>query len=191
MFSEKIVNRYRNENGVYFVDIRLNDLRQLFDWRDPSPFRERDLDDVAVEYILGCLKELPKSSKVVLSIQVPEATLLKLKEEELSRVVKSYFTYQLELLVKDFRSILKRGVYSLGIGLLFLGTCVALSIFLPPYLESQVLKTFTTEGLIVVGWVAMWRPADVFLYSWWPLVPRLHLLKRALEVRTELIFLKS
>jgi len=26
--------------------------RQLFDMRDPSPFRERDLDDDAVEYLL-------------------------------------------------------------------------------------------------------------------------------------------
>jgi len=22
--------------------------------------------------------------------------------------------------------------------------------------------------LIILGWVAMWRPLDVYLYRWWP-----------------------
>ncbi|MEQ1664340.1 MAG: hypothetical protein ABL927_03075, partial [Bdellovibrionales bacterium] len=26
------------------------------------------------------------------------------------------------------------------------------------------------EGLVIMGWVGMWRPIDLFLYSWWPQV---------------------
>jgi hypothetical protein len=26
------------------------------------------------------------------------------------------------------------------------------------------------ESLFVGGWVAMWRPIEVFLYDWWPLL---------------------
>ena len=26
------------------------------------------------------------------------------------------------------------------------------------------------ESLLIGGWVAMWRPLEVFLYDWWPLV---------------------
>jgi hypothetical protein len=25
------------------------------------------------------------------------------------------------------------------------------------------------EGVVIIGWVAMWRPLEVFLYDWWPL----------------------
>jgi hypothetical protein len=25
------------------------------------------------------------------------------------------------------------------------------------------------EGLAIAGWVAMWRPLEVFLYDWWPI----------------------
>ena len=25
------------------------------------------------------------------------------------------------------------------------------------------------EGLIIIGWVALWRTAEIFLYEWWPL----------------------
>ena len=26
------------------------------------------------------------------------------------------------------------------------------------------------EGLVITGWVAMWRPIEVLLYDWWPLI---------------------
>jgi hypothetical protein len=25
------------------------------------------------------------------------------------------------------------------------------------------------ESLLIGGWVAMWRPLEVFLYDWWPI----------------------
>jgi hypothetical protein len=27
---------------------------------------------------------------------------------------------------------------------------------------------FVSEGLLILGWVAMWRPVEIFLYDWWP-----------------------
>jgi hypothetical protein len=28
--------------------------------------------------------------------------------------------------------------------------------------------SITSEGLLILGWVAMWRPVEIFLYDWWP-----------------------
>jgi len=39
------------------IDIKVTQSRQLFDFRDPAPFRERDLDDEAVEYLLASARE--------------------------------------------------------------------------------------------------------------------------------------
>jgi len=25
------------------------------------------------------------------------------------------------------------------------------------------------EGLLIIGWVALWRPLEIFLYDWWPI----------------------
>jgi hypothetical protein len=25
------------------------------------------------------------------------------------------------------------------------------------------------EGLLISGWVALWRPIEIFLYDWWPI----------------------
>ena len=32
------------------------------------------------------------------------------------------------------------------------------------------LRSFIKEGLILVGWVSMWKPINIFLYEWWPLI---------------------
>ena len=44
-----------------------------------------------------------------------------------------------------------------------LGQLVAL--VLPTEVAGHILK----EGLLIVGWVAMWRPLEIFLYDWWPI----------------------
>jgi hypothetical protein len=40
---------YRVEDGKVCIDIRVRTARQLFDLRDPAPFRERDWDQGAVD----------------------------------------------------------------------------------------------------------------------------------------------
>jgi hypothetical protein len=34
------------------------------------------------------------------------------------------------------------------------------------------------EGLIILGWVANWRPLEIFLYEWWPIARRRNLYAR-------------
>ena len=43
------------------------------------------------------------------------------------------------------------------------------------------------EGFIIGGWVAMWRPLEVFLYDWWPIRGDIRLLDRlaAMPVRID------
>jgi hypothetical protein len=39
-------------------------------------------------------------------------------------------------------------------------------------IATHVVSTFGQalhEGLAIGGWVAMWRPLEVFLYDWWPI----------------------
>jgi hypothetical protein len=45
----------------------------------------------------------------------------------------------------------------------------------------------TREGLVIGGWVAMWRPLEIFLYDWWPIHAEARLFDRlaAMPVRIE------
>ena len=55
--------RYRVEEGRSCIDLKVRHSRQLFDTRDPAPFRERDLDADAVEYLLAAAEEIPENDR--------------------------------------------------------------------------------------------------------------------------------
>jgi hypothetical protein len=53
--------------------------------------------------------------------------------------------------------------------------------------NTSTLSSFFKEGLTIAGWVAMWRPIEIYLYEWWPLRRRGQILDKlsrmAVEVR--------
>jgi hypothetical protein len=55
------------------IEVRVNQLAQLFNTLDPSPFLERDLDNDAEAYIVGWAQELPSQSPIRLIVYLPEA----------------------------------------------------------------------------------------------------------------------
>ena len=43
------------------IEVHVGELKQLFNAIDPSPFRDKDLDPKAEEFIVGWAKELPRA----------------------------------------------------------------------------------------------------------------------------------
>ena len=65
------------------IEVRVAELRQLFNAIDPSPFRERDLDPRAEEFIVEWARDLPRDARLALLVhldrsagQADEAPLL-------------------------------------------------------------------------------------------------------------------
>ena len=48
-----------NEGGRGTIQLRVGELRQLFNSIDPSPFLERDLDPDCEEFVVAWARELP------------------------------------------------------------------------------------------------------------------------------------
>jgi hypothetical protein len=36
--------------------------------------------------------------------------------------------------------------------------------------RNRTLEKIPQEGFFILGWVAMWRPLQIFLYDWWPVL---------------------
>jgi len=47
------------------------------------------------------------------------------------------------------------------------------------------LATVFRESLTIGGWVAMWRPMEIFLYDWWPLRRMGQLLEKLSHMHVE------
>jgi hypothetical protein len=52
-------------------------------------------------------------------------------------------------------------------------------------IEQSAPRQVLQEGLVILGWVAMWRPLQIFLYDWWPVRHHAQLYQRlaAMPVR--------
>ena len=73
-------------------------------------------------------------------------------------------------------------VRSLLVGLVFLALCSVLRLLLP---GQDVSAKTLSEGLLIVGWVAMWKPLEILLYEWWPLLADARLDARATALPVE------
>ena len=153
-----------NQNAIL---LRLRDLSQLFNSMDPSPFIERDLDADAEEFIVSWARELPagRALELIIHLATPAAP------ERLAGVedaVRSYFASRAEIKRRELGQLMRRGRLSLGVGLLFLVGCLVLAHFVAPA-GGGTATDIVREGLTIGGWVAMWRPLEIYLYDWWPL----------------------
>ena len=160
---------------VHQISLRLREAAQLFNSMDPTPFRHRDLDPNAEEFIESWAQEFPSGSRFLLVIHLEQKPDEK-DPDALADAIHNFYADRAQLARHELRRLLRLGRTSLLVGLGFLSLCTLGAKALGalgggPYLE--ILR----EGLIIAGWVAMWRPIQVFLYDWWPIVRRRRMLQ--------------
>lgn len=167
------------------IQLRLRELAQLFNSMDPSPFLDRDLDADAEEFIVSWAREHPKDHELELTIHLaalPPADRAAGVEE----AVHHYFSVRAQMKQNEFRQLMRRGRLSLFIGLMFLAGCLFLAGIVAG-LGTGTATDIVREGLTIVGWVAMWRPLEIYLYSWWPLLEEQRLFVRLARMHVRLV----
>ena len=167
------------------ISLKLRELSQLFNSMDPSPFIDRDLDHDAEEFIVSSAREAHGSGAFELVIHLgtrPDPQLASETED----AVQHYFSVRADLKRREFRLLLRRGHSVLAIGLLFLTSCLLLSGMVSK-LAPAALTDILREGLIIVGWVAMWKPLEIYLYDWWPLRQEWLALQRLARMRVKVV----
>lgn len=177
---------YRREDGIALVEIRLHALQQLYASLDPAPFRERDLDPAAEQYVIDSIAELRSGDPLKLVIHLPASEVTETARIETPHSVRLYFSYRLAMIQRERRALLRNGWLSLLIGIVFLFVCIAARELLMRMWQGP-LPRILSEGLLIIGWVAMWRPLQIFLYDWWPLRRRARLYQRASALPIELL----
>ena len=160
------------------IAIRVREPNQLFNSMDPSPFHERELDRSAEEYIVDSARELPPDAPVVLAVHVETPTAHEDEPVVLRDALRRHFARRSTASRRELRELLRNGRTSLAIGLVFLGASLVGSELLGQALGVRPLADVARESLIIGGWVAMWRPLEIFLYEWWPLLAQRRLYDR-------------
>jgi hypothetical protein len=157
------------------IEISLGRLQQLFNSLDPSPFHDRDLDHDAEEYIVGWAEEVALHRPLRLVIHLPPSEQAKSDQPVLERAIHNYFAYQQRQSQRRLRLLFRDGRIALLIGIAFLFVCILIRQVAYSF-GSGAVAEIIAEGMLIVGWVAMWRPLEIFLYDWWPIRRRTRVL---------------
>jgi hypothetical protein len=87
--------------------------------------------------------------------------------------------------------LFRRGRISLAIALAFLAMMIFAGDLISTAMAESKFAEILREGLLIGGWVAMWRPLEVFLYDWWPMRSRTRLFDRLANLSLQIIPVSS
>lgn len=153
------------------IELRLRDVNQLFNTMDPSPFYDKDLDREAEAYIENWAQEFGLHDRVKLVVHLELWPANEDPQALVELAVHNYFSYRARMNQRDFRHLMVEGGWCLLIGLSFLLVCLAGGRLIGER-ETGTFPDLLRESLVIGGWVAMWRPLQIYLYEWWPLFRR-------------------
>ncbi|MFG1298314.1 hypothetical protein V5F49_00825 [Xanthobacter sp. V3C-3] len=160
------------------IEIRVERVSQLFNMLDPFPFRERDLDPDAEAFIVEWARELPRAAPVRVVVHLPGSQAETAEAAGLPEALRHYFEGREATLAAELKELFRIGRLSLAIGGVVLALCMVLAGVIGEGTYSKTLAGFAAEGLIILGWVALWRPMEIFLYDWWPIARQRTLFRR-------------
>ncbi|MFM9912109.1 MAG: hypothetical protein ACKVN9_01065 [Methylophilaceae bacterium] len=169
-----MLNMTKTHPSIHQIELRVVKLSELFNSMDPTPFHHRNLDTDAEEFLESWALEFPQNShfKIVVHIeQMPQEDPSALVTE----AIHNYFEYKSERAKRNLRQLLLEGRVSLMIGLSFLALCLLGADMLVAGFTDSTFLRLLKESLLIAGWVAMWRPMQIFLYEWWPVVRRMRI----------------
>ena len=152
------------------IEVRIRSLAQIFDSRDPSPFLAKDLDPDAEQYIVDSAQEIATRLPLALVLHLSTPPESPQESRDIGEAIREHFTRQSGYADLRLRRLIRRGWISLAIGLAFLSAVLSAAAALLPWAESSTAIGIAREGLLICGWVAMWRPLEIFLFDWWPIL---------------------
>jgi hypothetical protein len=168
------------------IEIQIEEISQLFNTLDPFPFREKDLNKDAEEFIVGWARELPVDQPLKIVVHLPETQASTSEARELGEALTRYFDYRARIITLDLNELFRVGRRALAVGLTVLSFSVITSQAVAASFTPRPVGSVIEESLIIFGWVANWRPIEIFLYDWWPIVRRLKLYRRLSAAQVEL-----
>ncbi|QLL62287.1 hypothetical protein FKV68_12985 [Sinorhizobium mexicanum] len=162
----------------YAILIRVDQVARLFNSLDPTPFRERDLDDDAERFIVEWAREAPGNLPIEIVVQLPPGDVNPDHTHAVQQAVRYNFNSRANQARRELRDLLGEGRRSLFIGIPILAFSLIASKLVDNASEAATFSRVFSESLVIFGWVANWRALEIFLYDWWPIVRRRRLYRR-------------
>jgi len=167
------------------ISLELNDVNKLLIAPDSLFYGKRMLSTDAEEVIIEEAAIAAPKEHIRLKVHLHKEEIG--REDEIITAVHQHFAYRRKKSERELKKVLQLGWQSLLISIVLLGLLVSLTHVIIKRLPEGGLSLAFREILIIVGWVALWRPADFLLYEWRPFKREVNLFRKLEQCKVEIV----
>lgn len=186
LMEQHLLTHYRKENGVYCVDVAVNDLKDIFSEHDPSFLHERDLNTSLAKYITDQLIIFPVHVPARIVFHLPKK--FKNIEEDIYKAFRHHFEFEYLDSQIHMKRRLRKAKHIFFFALLIFIVLMVGSFVLESYFSYSWIAKLIGQGLFIGAWVAMWHPIELLLYDWLPLYEDEKMYKRLIEMEVKFYY---
>ena len=145
------------------IELRIQTLDQLFDSLDPAPFHARTLDRNAEAYLLESAAEHGLRRPLTIEIHAP--LLLAAHFDDIVTAIHEHFALARQQAERRHRYRRRIGRIALSAGV----ATLSIALLLRRLVESigGPFGNVLAEGLLILAWVALWRPIETIGFDSW------------------------
>lgn len=149
---------------VIEIILKLEDVNQMLILSHNVFYGKRMLRPDAEEFLIEEAEKHPSRTGINLKVYLPPNTFN--RSQEIETAIHQHFSYRKNKSLRQLSRTLQLGWRGLLIAIVFLSLLVSFTLFVIRQIPEGGLSTIVREILIILGWVALWRPADFLLYEW-------------------------
>jgi hypothetical protein len=167
------------------IILELYDMEQLLIAPHSLFFGKRLLKPDAEELIIEEAAKTTSNDRIHLKFQLLKDETS--RKDEITTAIHQHFIYRRKKSERELKKIIQLGWQTLLISIVFLGLLVSLTSVIIKLLPAGGMSVTFREILIILGWVALWRPADFLLYEWRPFKREINLFRKLEQCKVEIV----
>ncbi len=158
-------------DGIWELPLVLETVSEANGTTIPLPLPYRKLNAEVLEYLEDVAQQMPKGEEARIVVYLPMEQIQPGLEQKLNKVIDIYGDVRLARLKREEKRALRAALSALAWGFAFMLVCQIFGVF-ADFPEHPTLTNTISEGFLVLGWVALWKPFETLLFDWRPSVQR-------------------
>lgn len=162
------------------IELRVAHAGQLLVRHEATSFRAQRIDDEATAWLLDAVRAAPRGAPLRVVIRVVAEADDDDTTRALTDAVRAQMTWERERVQRQLQAHARSTRFQMTLGAVLLVGFLSLAEVVSVTPVGH-LRQIVREGLVIMGWVALWRPLEALLYDWWPLVASRRAIDRVLH----------